>query len=146
MTQELNFVLFKTAVQKQLATMTAASGTLFTVNLNKDALWQKYLDSFPAGTNPIYKEQRESEVPDFVAMAVSGNPAAITSSSRSETDLKMEIVMHIIKTKAAEQEQKEAQAKKAEQRRAIHELLAAKQTEELSQKSSEELLKMLEEL
>lgn len=54
--------------------------------------------------------------------------------------------MHIIKTKAAEQEQKEAQAKKAEQRRAIHELLAAKQTEELSQKSSEELLKMLEEL
>lgn len=94
----------------------------------------------------LYKEQRESEVPDFVAMAVSGNPAAITSSSRSETDLKMEIVIHIIKTKAAEQEQKEAQAKKAEQRRAIHELLAAKQTEELSQKSSEELLKMLEEL
>lgn len=39
MTQELNFTLFKTAVQKQLATMTAASSTLFTVNLNKDALW-----------------------------------------------------------------------------------------------------------
>ena len=61
MTQELNFVLFKTAVQKQLATMTAASGTLFTVNLNKDALWQKYLDSFPAGTNPIYKERTEHD-------------------------------------------------------------------------------------
>lgn len=61
MTQELNFALFKTAVQKQLATMTAASSTLFTVNLNKDTLWQKYLDSFPAGTNPIYKERTEHD-------------------------------------------------------------------------------------
>lgn len=33
--------------------------TLFEVAIDKDALWNLYLDSFPEGTNPIYRKRRE---------------------------------------------------------------------------------------
>lgn len=32
---------------------------LFEVDIDKDYLWNLYLDSFPEGTNPIYRERRE---------------------------------------------------------------------------------------
>lgn len=35
------------------------SNHLFEVWLDKDELWNLYLDSFPAGTNPIFRERRE---------------------------------------------------------------------------------------
>lgn len=35
--------------------------TLFTVELDKDKLWQVYLDSFPEGTNPVYRIRREHD-------------------------------------------------------------------------------------
>lgn len=34
-------------------------GELFRVDIDKDELWDLYLDSFPGGTNQIYKERRE---------------------------------------------------------------------------------------
>lgn len=34
------------------------SNYLFEVELDKDELWNLYLDSFPAGTNPIFRERR----------------------------------------------------------------------------------------
>ena len=33
--------------------------TLFEVELDKDVLWNLYLDSFPEGTNPVYRTRRE---------------------------------------------------------------------------------------
>lgn len=33
--------------------------TLFEVAIDKDALWNLYLDSFPEGTNPVYRKRRE---------------------------------------------------------------------------------------
>ena len=38
---------------------TLGSNHLFEVWLDKDELWNLYLDSFPAGTNPIFRERRE---------------------------------------------------------------------------------------
>ena len=35
------------------------SDYLFEVELDKDELWNLYLDSFPAGTNPMFRERRE---------------------------------------------------------------------------------------
>lgn len=35
------------------------SGHLFLVDLSKDELWEKYLDSFPAGKNEVYRTRRE---------------------------------------------------------------------------------------
>lgn len=36
----------------------SAENSLFEVDVDKDYLWNLYLDSFPAGTNPIYRERR----------------------------------------------------------------------------------------
>lgn len=36
----------------------APTNTLFEVDIDKDYLWNLYLDSFPEGTNPIYRERR----------------------------------------------------------------------------------------
>lgn len=35
------------------------SNYLYEVNLDKDELWNLYLDSFPEGTNPIFRQRRE---------------------------------------------------------------------------------------
>lgn len=52
-----DFNILKLAVQKQFKTM--ESSTLFVVDIDKEKLWNTYLDSFPEGTNAIYKERRE---------------------------------------------------------------------------------------
>ena len=41
--------------------MTKDIDHLFEVSLDKDELWNTYLDSFPAGTNEIYRERREHD-------------------------------------------------------------------------------------
>lgn len=51
---------FKKAIQEHFKTMTSDPFTpLFEVALDKDELWNLYLDSFPAGTNEIYRKRRE---------------------------------------------------------------------------------------
>lgn len=54
-----NFLMFKEAVQQQFAKMTEEGAKLFIVDIGKDFLWKSYLDSFPEGTNEIYKTHRE---------------------------------------------------------------------------------------
>lgn len=48
---------FKAAVSKQLKQM--EKGTLYLAKVDPESLWNLYLDSFPEGTNPIYRERRE---------------------------------------------------------------------------------------
>ena len=43
------------------AEMTKDVTHLFEVNVDKDEMWNLYLDSFPAGTNEIYRERREHD-------------------------------------------------------------------------------------
>ena len=50
---------FVKAIQKNLQQMTKDSSRLFTVNVDTDEFYNLYLDSFPAGTNEIYRERRE---------------------------------------------------------------------------------------
>lgn len=52
------FSYFKQKVQAQFNKMSKA-GQLFVVGVEKDKIYNLYLDSFPAGTNNIYKERRE---------------------------------------------------------------------------------------
>ena len=52
---------FKNAVNTQFQSLTDKYDNLFTVNVDKDELWELYLDSFPEGTNPIYKERTEHD-------------------------------------------------------------------------------------
>lgn len=52
-----DFRKLKEAIRIQFDKM--AMHQLFTVSVNKDEMWELYLDSFPPGTNEIYKTRRE---------------------------------------------------------------------------------------
>lgn len=53
------FTEFKIAVQQKIDELLESSVALFEVDVDKDELWNLYLDSFPAGTNEIYRERRK---------------------------------------------------------------------------------------
>ncbi|ASZ77669.1 hypothetical protein [Salmonella phage SP1] len=53
------FKPFATAVNNNVLAMSATG--LFMTNIDKDALWDLYLASFPAGTNPLYRERTEHD-------------------------------------------------------------------------------------
>lgn len=55
----MEFLNFRNTLQKNFAKMTKDATHLFEVAVDKDELWNLYLDSFPAGTNEIYRERRE---------------------------------------------------------------------------------------
>ena len=55
----MEFKKFKTQLQEHFAEMTQDASKLFEVEIDKDEFWNLYLDSFPAGTNEIYRERRE---------------------------------------------------------------------------------------
>ena len=55
----MDFKEFKAAVAKQFERM--AKHELFRTGVTKDALWDTYLASFPAGSNPIYKTRTEHD-------------------------------------------------------------------------------------
>ena len=53
------FDLLKDAISKQFKAMCATG--LYRVDIEPDLLWETYLNSFPEGTNPIYKIRREHD-------------------------------------------------------------------------------------
>lgn len=56
-----NFKEFRNAIQTHWRTMTENVSTLFVTDVDKDELWNMYLDSFPEGSNPVYRERREHD-------------------------------------------------------------------------------------
>ncbi len=57
----MDFNSFKKLFQKNFKQMSEDVSHLFEVNLDKDEMWNLYLDSFPPGTNKIYRERREHD-------------------------------------------------------------------------------------
>ncbi|MBV5347204.1 hypothetical protein JZU46_03165 [bacterium] len=57
----MEFRKFKSELQRFLATMLEGQTVLFVVDVDKEVLWNTYLDSFPEDTNPIYRERREHD-------------------------------------------------------------------------------------
>jgi hypothetical protein len=53
------FTSFKKSLSDRLDFLTKESTHLYQVDIDKDELWDLYLDSFPAGTNEIFRERRE---------------------------------------------------------------------------------------
>lgn len=53
------FKQFNSRLQAHVKQMTKNVSTLFTIALDKDELWNTYLDSFPEGTNPMFRKRRE---------------------------------------------------------------------------------------
>lgn len=57
----MNFEDFNVLMQKHVAGMTKDIKNLFVIDVDKEALWNTYLDSFPQGSNNIFRERREHD-------------------------------------------------------------------------------------
>lgn len=57
----MKFTEMRNKLMKHFKEMTKGVDHLFEVSVDKDELWNLYLDSFPAGTNEIYRERREHD-------------------------------------------------------------------------------------
>lgn len=57
----MSFSVFKKKFQQNFAEMTKDADTLFEIAVDKDEFWNLYLDSFPDGTNEIFRERREHD-------------------------------------------------------------------------------------
>lgn len=57
----MEFKDFKKLLQDNFSSIAQETTHLFEVELDKDELWNLYLDSFPTGTNEIYRERREHD-------------------------------------------------------------------------------------
>lgn len=55
----MNFVDLKKSLAENFNLISKEASHLFEVGLDKDELWNLYLDSFPPGTNEIFRERRE---------------------------------------------------------------------------------------
>lgn len=55
----MEFKEFRNMISDHFKTMTKDVDRLFEVGVDKDEMWNVYLDSFPAGTNEIYRKRRE---------------------------------------------------------------------------------------
>lgn len=57
----MEFKEFKRVFQRNFSEMVNSADHLFEVEVDKDELWNLYLNSFPSGTNPIYRERTEHD-------------------------------------------------------------------------------------
>ena len=57
----MTFVEMRTKMLEHFANMTKDSTQLFEVSLDKDKLWDLYLESFPPEKNKIFRERREHD-------------------------------------------------------------------------------------
>lgn len=55
------FMKFKKVLQEHFEEMQKEATHLFEISVDKDELWNLYLDSFPAGTNEIFRERRKHD-------------------------------------------------------------------------------------
>lgn len=57
----MEFKEFRNVMQKHVTKMFETDSKLFVMDVDKDELWDLYLDSFPQGTNEIFRERREHD-------------------------------------------------------------------------------------
>jgi hypothetical protein len=55
----MEFKAFRDRLKEHFTSMTKDVNVLFQVDMDKTLLWEKYLGSFPAGTNPMYRQRTE---------------------------------------------------------------------------------------
>ena len=55
------FAKFNLSIQKHFKDVFASQDNIFTVDVDKDKLWNLYLSSFPAGSNPIFRERTKHD-------------------------------------------------------------------------------------
>jgi len=57
----MEFKRFKEVFGQHVSSLLDGRSALFVADVDRDALWELYLDSFPPGTNEIYRERRNHD-------------------------------------------------------------------------------------
>jgi len=57
----MNFESIQKVIAEKILQLTTSNEILYTTNLDKHALWNVYLSSFPEGTNPMFRERTEHD-------------------------------------------------------------------------------------
>ena len=86
-----NFIAARDAIIEHFNNMTKDVNHLFEVNVDKDVLWNTYLDSFPEGTNEIYRERREHDCSCCRHFIKSIGNAVVIKNNKIETIWDVEI-------------------------------------------------------
>lgn len=55
----MDFTKFSSAVNKRVNFITSGNKEIYRMDINPDELWQRYLSSFPEGTDPLFRERTE---------------------------------------------------------------------------------------
>ena len=55
------FHVLAEAVRRQVGRMMEGADRLYVTEVDKDELWELYLNSFPEGTNPIFRTRTEHD-------------------------------------------------------------------------------------
>lgn len=103
--------------------------------LSVEDLWDLSLEQLDSIAINLNKRLKESQTESFIKIR-----------TKDTTELKFNIVKHIIDVKLQEQEERIVAAEKKAKRQKILDLMAKKQDAELESKSYEELAKELEAL
>lgn len=104
---------------------------------NVDDLWDLSLESLDSLARQLNKTIKDEEDISFIKEK---------SSANKLTELRFEIVKHVIAVKLAEKEKAKDSAAKSERKQAILKILSDKEYQSLQATSKEDLLKELESL
>lgn len=104
MERHIDFNVFKHAVAKQFAAMVEKDHYLFETSVDKDTMWELYLQAFPEGTNEIFRVRREYDCSccrQFIRAiggVVSIDPATFKINSIWDIDIPEEPVFQAVAT------------------------------------------------
>lgn len=105
--------------------------------LSVEDLWDLNLESLDGIAKSVNKKLKEESEESFISTKTKSN---------TELELKLDILKHVISVKLAEKEAKAERAERNAKLSTLKGLLEQKQFDELGQKSSEDIKKMIAEL
>lgn len=147
----MDFKDSKNLFQNHVYSMINEDQALFSVDLDKDELWETYLNSFPEGSNPIFRERRAFDC-SFCRHFIKsfGGVVTIDSTNNTKTIWDFETNDHVyqpvVEVRLQERKSAQEKANKAEKKQKLLSIISEKQDQELRSMSVDDLIKLVDEI